>query len=116
MVDPVDGVIWLDDMIRSSMFGIIETNPYWANKYFRPVDHNVSHANFTKSLAMQLVKNWWLGPQGSQRDSSEGTVHCHNSPEDRGRTLQPLRTLSDRKRVQRKCVVCSRVRNIQRKT
>lgn len=99
------------------IFGIIETNAFLAYNFFinkrNSFEQSVSHAQFTENVALQLIKNkYGLGignstseESESQQETSNG-VTCH--------MLQPLAKDDEkRNRVQRKCLICSRVRRKQ---
>lgn len=92
------------------LFGIIETNAYLAFKYFGNFKNN-SHVEFTQALALQLIHfdeqaNPCSPPGSSTSDESE-TFSDHS--------LRALSSEDTRQRVQRKCIVCSKMRRTQQK-
>lgn len=101
--------------LYASLLGIIETNAYLAFKYFKKDVNKLSHADFTKNLAYQLVTTEWETgstnenrAERSNNNNPATTTHTEHS-------LIALSTISEKQRVQRKCVICSRIRKVQQK-
>lgn len=98
----------------ASLFGIIETNAYLAYKYFKK-EPNLNHTDFTEQLALQLINHpSTANPPAANdianpRPAQEPVILAGNH------TLIALSSESDKVRVQRKCIICSRVRKIQQK-
>lgn len=99
--------------IYASLLGIIETNAYLAYKYFKNVHNNVSHSTFTEKVAHQLI----LYKENETRDARENGVGVGEtvSGESTDHKLVALSSISEKTRVQRKCVICSRVHKKQQK-
>lgn len=107
------------------IFGIIECNAYLAFKYFNLGKENLTHQCFTEALAMQLLTYDLNRSETQANPTAETVVVCHTkqnvtqnglSPESNGaHTLRALSKDDERQRVQRKCVICSRVRKTQQK-
>lgn len=91
----------------ASIFGIIETNAFLAFNFFKRsrLEEPMSHGDFTSALALQLINN----------SSPSGVPVVQNRPVEAvmQHTLVALSTNDARKRVQRKCVICSRVHHKQ---
>lgn len=91
----------------ASLLGIVETNSYLAYQYFKIGSENLNHIDFTEMLAKEMI----FKPKYIESSSQENLVlSCEHH-------LVPLISIDDRKRirVQRKCIVCSKVYNIRRK-
>ena len=98
--------------IFASLLGIIETNAYLAFKYFSKKE--VLHAAFTESLAHYLIFN----TPPSFNSHGDGDIVANDEIESgSNHFLKRLASVDsrNRKRVQRKCVVCSEVRKKQQK-
>lgn len=103
------------------IFGIIECNAYLAFKYFNGDKEDLTHQNFTEALALQLLNynhsHTLPENQSTPQNRAERPAAIQVSPPNNS-TAHTLRALSKddaRKRVQRKCIICSRVRKIQQK-
>ena len=107
--------VWRTDRwhhcLYASMFSIIETNAFLAFNYFRTCGQKAKHSYFTGKLALQLIRNPWLStiPASPAQPTSQTASGTGNH------ALVVLSSKSDRKRVQRKCVVCSHVHHLQQK-
>ena len=97
----------------AAMFGIIETNAFLAFNYFRTSGQKAEHSAFTHNIALQLIKNPWqsmlLSPEIPPIHQNVATTNTGNH------VLASLSANSDRQRVQRKCIICSRVHHRQQK-
>lgn len=95
--------------IIASLLGIIETNAYLAFQHFGDGDENSSHTDFTEMLAREMIFGKCPTPEQNVSIDDDGPTNQH--------FIQPLASIDDRqrKRVQRKCVICSKVFKIQRK-
>ncbi|CAG4997474.1 unnamed protein product [Parnassius apollo] len=96
--------------VYASVLGIIETNVYLIfNNFFRAEHDQVSHTWFTTNLVFALTKN-----DVNNLQENEPPPHEH-IPHMREHILEALSKSDDRKRVQHKCIVCSRVHKKQQK-
>ena len=102
--------------IYASLFGIIETNAYLAFNYFRSQQQEVSHTEFTRKLAMQLITGVDASTQlplarsrpdpGRRRTSRDSDVDEEDDDDNRDHQLASLFSLTGKPHAQRKCVVC----------
>lgn len=114
----------------ASIFGIIESNAYLAYKYFKQ-NSSILHSDFTEALALQLIRNRWCTNERNEAalvESNNNDVpnrvaqNADNGNIHRALLLEQHTLISlsseddrDRTRVQRKCIICSRVRKVQQK-
>lgn len=112
--------VWRTQKWQHRMFacilGIVETNAFLAFNYFckNASSNYIDHATFTENLALQLITNTFTSVGQSEHRSLTQTTHCDIALPG-SHVLQPLSKHDKRKRVQRKCVICSRVRHVQQK-
>lgn len=102
------------------IFGVVETNAFLAYNFFKRQRHELplSHKEFTENLALQLIHNAYSGNNLQTNVAAyQPMLQQVNSQNDDGHTLQALSKDDEknRQRVQRKCLVCSRVRKVQTK-
>lgn len=96
--------------IYASVLGIVETNAYLVfNNFFRAEHDQVSHRWFTTNLVLSLTKNDADNLQENEPPQHENIGHSGEH------ILEALSKSDNRKRVQRKCIVCSRVHKKQQK-
>lgn len=87
----------------------------------------MSHSDFTEKLALQLIKNRWCDNTNRDNATAEPNIVEPNHPRQNANiqlaplvgqhSLVALSSEDDRNRarVQRKCIVCTRVRRVQQK-
>ena len=102
--------------IYASLFGIIETNAYLAFNYFRSQQQEVSHTEFKRKLAMQLITGVDASTQlprarrrpdpGRRRTSRDSDVDEEDDDDNRDHQLASLFSLTGKPHTQRKCVIC----------
>lgn len=107
----------------ASLFGIIEANSYLAFRYFKR-NLTVKHSDFTEALALQLIHNPWNAgdaqPEGTHEEpllprQVAIPVQADQRRLEGNHTLIALSQNDGRQRVQRKCIICSRLHRRQQK-
>lgn len=102
----------------ASLFGIIESNAFLSYKYFKKID-DIQHSEFTEKLAMQLINYEEHSNPEEPVPVTGQEPHVNfireevRNPGDH--SLIALSAESEKKRVQRKCIICSRIRRVQQK-
>lgn len=94
------------------IFGIMETNAFLSFNWQRPNNEKISHSKFTEALALQLINNT-LSVPANTRNSENVTDEEEPSVETACHVLVNLSKEDPRQRVQRKCLICSRVKGKQ---
>ncbi|KAJ3659781.1 hypothetical protein Zmor_011453 [Zophobas morio] len=97
----------------ASLFGIIETNAFLAYNYF--ASKNVDHQTFTENLAIQLINGPTEKRNVDRHQSLPHELDVSNNNND-PHVLKPLSSTNPNKqRIQRKCIICSRIKKVQQK-
>lgn len=103
----------------ASLFGIIETNAFLAYKYITAKE--IDHQTFTENLALQLIneQNRAARNRNNNDNRDQQPQEQPNEQNNERRDEHVLKALSstdpNKRRIQRKCIICSRIKKKQQK-